>query len=220
MIFDVDLVVAAARVLVPPYCAVVGRSFRHLLTDLHARHTPPDRIREMAVQLEHDYGRRCARDALQCLGHEGSAPIPRGQSGEPLWPDGFTGSITHKGAVALAVVTHRYCAKGLGVDIEVKEHLEADVWPGILTPREIQSLNKVTSPGHVANLIFSAKEAFFKAQFPLTRIWLEYQEVVVEVDPSGDAFSVECTHPDGGALACRGRLIDHEDFVLTLVELV
>src|SRR5689334_7800046 len=48
-------------------------------------------------------GRAAARLALEQLGAEDPA-ILRGDAGEPLWPDGFSGSITHCYPWSIAVV--------------------------------------------------------------------------------------------------------------------
>jgi 4'-phosphopantetheinyl transferase EntD len=37
--------------------------------------------------------------------------------------------------------------------------------------------------------LFSCKESVFKAWFPLTRQWLEYADVSVDIDAEGGAFS-------------------------------
>jgi enterobactin synthetase component D len=43
----------------------------------------------------------------------------------------------------------------------------------------------VLPPALAAKLIFSAKEAAFKAQFPLTGLWLDYTEVALRLSPQG-----------------------------------
>ena len=39
--------------------------------------------------------RWCAHEALKELGFRGKSPSCVGERGMPLWPDGFTGSLTH-----------------------------------------------------------------------------------------------------------------------------
>src|SRR5437588_389954 len=62
-------------------------------------------------------GRAAARDAL---GELGFAPVAigRGEGGEPLWPAGVVGSISHSRQVAVAVAGLRQDYVGLGVDVE------------------------------------------------------------------------------------------------------
>ena len=60
-------------------------------------------------------GRAAARDALAVLG---IAPVAlgRGTAGEPLWPEGIVGAITHAGDTAVALVGRKTDYAGLGVD--------------------------------------------------------------------------------------------------------
>lgn len=50
--------------------------------------------------------RHCARLALQQLGLP-PVPILKGETGEPCWPDGVVGSLTHTQGYRGAVVTQR-----------------------------------------------------------------------------------------------------------------
>src|SRR5690606_8339287 len=62
-------------------------------------------------------GRSAAREALASFGVR-AQPILRGAVGEPLWPDGFVGSITHTRSVAAAAVASRDDFQGIGIDID------------------------------------------------------------------------------------------------------
>src|SRR5919199_3927276 len=62
-------------------------------------------------------GRAAARDALAELGLP-RLGIGRGPAGEPLWPDGIVGAISHAGDTAIAVVGRASDYAGLGVDVE------------------------------------------------------------------------------------------------------
>src|SRR5258708_4976351 len=62
-------------------------------------------------------GRAAARDARADLGVARVA-IGRGSAGEPVWPDGIVGAITHTGELAVAIVGWRSAYAGLGVDLE------------------------------------------------------------------------------------------------------
>src|SRR6267143_829697 len=68
-------------------------------------------------------GRAAAREALAELGIYGIA-IERGPSGEPLWPDGIVGAISHAGDVAIAIVGRQNDYAGLGIDAELTWHPE------------------------------------------------------------------------------------------------
>jgi 4'-phosphopantetheinyl transferase EntD len=118
----------------------------------------PKRRREFAL------GRTCARDALEKLGH-GGAVIGRAANGAPLWPEGTIGSITHTRNYAAAVVGERRRFSGIGVDAERVGAVTQDLWPRLFDAVERDHLTGLDEPGRglVATLLFSAKEACYKA---------------------------------------------------------
>src|SRR5690242_16641698 len=78
-----------------------------------------------AVERRRQYfaaGRAAARDALRELGVVHDVAIGRGASGEPLWPEGIVGAISHAGDFAVAVAGLRADYAGLGVDVEELSH--------------------------------------------------------------------------------------------------
>src|SRR5437016_3123123 len=62
-------------------------------------------------------GRAAARDALGELGVVDVA-IGRGEAGQPVWPPGIVGAISHSADVAVALVGRQAEYAGLGIDIE------------------------------------------------------------------------------------------------------
>ncbi|HEY6457788.1 MAG TPA: 4'-phosphopantetheinyl transferase superfamily protein, partial [Steroidobacteraceae bacterium] len=127
-------------------------------------------------------GRVCARRALQQF-NLGDFPLRAGTDGLPIWPAGLTGCITHTTGYAAAVVGPLARVRSLGVDTEVIAAVTEEVWAFICTPAEhISLLGKVSEcRARRAALIFAAKEAFYKCQYPLTGEWLEFGEVTVEI---------------------------------------
>jgi enterobactin synthetase component D / holo-[acyl-carrier protein] synthase len=111
-----------------------------------------------------------------------------GPQREPLWPEGFVGSITHTTGLCLAVVADRKRFMGLGVDIEIAGGVTPELWPSICTDEERSWLGSLPDDARAAaaTLVFAAKEAFYKAQFPLARERLLFHEVRIEV-PIWDA---------------------------------
>ena len=152
---------------------------------------PQARRREFAT------GRACARDALRRLGLPGDA-IPAGPGGEPLWPAGVVGSITHcAGFWACAVGRERDCAS-VGIDAEIDAPLPAGVLEVVASPGERDALGEFASPTF-ETVLFSAKEAVFKAWYPLVRAWLGFEDVTLRIHPGGGV------HAD---LLVAGPLID------------
>ena len=88
-------------------------------------------------------GRCCARRALAELGVEACA-IPSGPDRAPDWPDGIVGSISHCEDHAVAVVARQDACRGIGVDLEARDRVGADVWSQIATGSERDALARLS----------------------------------------------------------------------------
>jgi enterobactin synthetase component D / holo-[acyl-carrier protein] synthase len=120
-------------------------------------------------------GRAAGRDALAEFGVHDVA-IPRAPGGEPLWPDGFVGSITHSREVAIAVVGRRLDYAGLGVDVEeLARGPSARAARLVCRPAEMAWVDVESGTERLARL-FSAKEAVFKALYPIEQVWLGFAD--------------------------------------------
>jgi 4'-phosphopantetheinyl transferase EntD len=124
--------------------------------------------------------------AQRCLASLGLPPnsIGYGVDREPLWPDGVVGSIAHTKEFAAAVVWVPSIAQqtvGIGIDAEHCGRLDPAIWPTVFTAAEIVRLEQesLLSRDRMATCMFSAKEAVYKAQFPLTRRFIEFDEVEI-----------------------------------------
>ena len=130
-------------------------------------------------------GRACAREALAGLGLPPS-PIGSGAKGEPLWPPGVTGSITHCERYRASAVARSSSVLMLGIDAERNAPLREGIWEQVAHGRE-RELRDGSSDGgpHLDAVLFSAKEAIFKAWYPLTRRWLGFGDAELAIDGSG-----------------------------------
>jgi 4'-phosphopantetheinyl transferase EntD len=151
--------------------------------------------------------RACAREALATLGIP-SQPIPTGSRGEPVWPEGVVGSITHcAGYRACAVAAESELAT-IGVDAEVAKPLPAELVGDIALPEERQAIERLTAadPGvSWDRLLFSIKESIYKAWFPLARSWLGFEDASVSIDRGRGTFAAQLLIP-GPTL--HGRQLD------------
>ena len=132
-------------------------------------------------QREFRRGRGCARRAL---GRLGLAPteIPVGRDREPLWPEGYVGSITHcEGFVGAVASPTRVCS-ALGFDAEPIRPLPPETRNLILTVGEMEQTAASTAFPSLELVFFSAKEAIHKALFPKTRIWMDFLDVELRLD--------------------------------------
>ena len=120
-----------------------------------------------------------ARELLAQLGHS-RALLPKSASGEPIWPAGIAGSLAHDDEVAVAAVGPRRDVGSVGIDVEPAVLLPPDMLELIATPQE---LHKIADDPLRGKLLFAAKEAVYKAVYPLERVFLEFRDI--EVDLAG-----------------------------------
>jgi len=136
-----------------------------------------------ARRAEFLLGRALARAALRRIGVDAGA-IPAGADRAPKWPAGIVGSISHTRALCAVAVARRGELVSLGLDLEQDTALEPELWRRILTPSEQGWIRRAASAeqGALAKLVFSAKEAFYKCQHPLTGRFLDFLDVELELD--------------------------------------
>ena len=102
-----------------------------------------------------------------------------GLNGSPIWPQGIVGSISHSQRLAIAGVASIASFASVGVDIEHRsagERLQKTT-NSICSDREVHVLATHLpnlSPPLRTTLIFSAKEAAFKAVHPFVGRYLEF----------------------------------------------
>jgi 4'-phosphopantetheinyl transferase EntD len=130
--------------------------------------------------------RHCARIAMTGLGLE-PVPILKGEKGEPCWPEGIVGSLTHCQGFRGAVVGRVETARSVGIDAEPHAVLPNGVLPAVSIPIERHELSKLPGGIHWDRILFCAKEATYKAWFPLTYRWLGFEDahITFEVDAGG-----------------------------------
>lgn len=148
--------------------------------------------------------RACARRALEQLGLPAQA-VPVGPRGEPRWPEGVVGSITHCRGFRAAALAWATSLLALGIDAEPNEPLPPGLLADIALEEERPWLRRLAreAPGvSWDRLLFSAKESIYKAWYPLTGHWLGFEDAVVEVDPEAGTFS--------GLLLVPGPVLDGE----------
>ncbi|HEX2283777.1 MAG TPA: 4'-phosphopantetheinyl transferase [Mycobacterium sp.] len=134
--------------------------------------------------------RYCARQALGELG-VAPAPILKGDKGEPRWPDGVVGSLTHCEGYRGAAVGRQGDVRSVGIDAEPHDVLPKGVLDAISLPAERAELRELPAGLHWDRILFCAKEATYKAWFPLTRRWLGFEDahIVFDVDDTGTSGS-------------------------------
>jgi enterobactin synthetase component D len=130
----------------------------------------PDDLTQAVPKRRSEFlaGRLMAALALRQAG----LPEAVGRAGRaPVWPEGVAGSITHSKDRAIAAVSTRY--RGLGLDCEalVTTDRAMQLAATIFSETEAQLRPDALPFGTFFTLVFSAKEAVYKALSPrLTRI--------------------------------------------------
>jgi 4'-phosphopantetheinyl transferase EntD len=168
--------------------------------------------------------RACARSALARLG-VAPAPILPGERGAPGWPPGIVGSITHCAGYRAAAVAPVRDVLAIGVDAEPAAGLPDGVLKAISLPGERDRLDELASmaPGTSWDrLLFCAKEATYKAWFPLARRWLGFEDADITINPSDGTFQARLlvTAPlvGGSPLAgFDGRWMARDGLILTAI---
>jgi 4'-phosphopantetheinyl transferase EntD len=177
---EVSLLEAMAAIA-PPGVGVGCRSIRdgdeaHLLPE-EAGSIP---ARRPAMRRASGAARWIAHSLLSNIGIN-DFPVLRSPSGAPVWPDGISGSLAHDDEMAVAAVASITDVGSLGIDVE----------PAIALPDEIAALvaTSIDVVGAVdrqlaGRILFAAKEAVYKAVYPLDHEILDYGDIAIDLSAS------------------------------------
>jgi 4'-phosphopantetheinyl transferase EntD len=119
-----------------------------------------------------------ARQLMSRFGHIRPQAIRKSTGGMPVWPDGIVGSLAHDARVAVAAMAARRDFFSVGVDVEPAEPIDPDLLAMIATPAERAAAPAEPTWGR---LLFSIKEAVYKAVYPLDGRFLDHHDVEVSI---------------------------------------
>ena len=169
-------------------------------------------------------GRTAARRAMALLGEPRVALLPNADR-SVAWPASVWGSISHADGLCVAVVGLRSTLAGIGVDVEVKDRVEPKLWRMIATEREQAYLAQGTDERvqrERATLLFSAKEAFYKAQYCVSRSWVGFHDAETTFEQPG-TFQLELLKDVPGYFSAgtrfEGRYVHLAQHVVTALVL-
>lgn len=174
--FDASLKAAIERMELPR--VLIGH--RHILPgDEHAltlQEAAAFETSVIAVRRASGAARVVARGLLTQVGLPGQA-LPKAGSGAPIWPKGIVGSLSHDRSIAIAAIAFSRDYRALGIDVEAAEPLPGDLLDMVATPQE-----RVDIGGDAlrARLLFAAKEAVYKAVYPIDQTFLDHHDVEVD----------------------------------------
>jgi len=105
--------------------------------------------------------------------------FPKSPSGAPVWPSGLVGSLAHDDTIALAAVASLRRFAAVGIDVEPAIPLPLKVVNLVATPRERRRYPRSVVESRA---LFAAKEAIYKAQYPIDGLFLDFHDVEVDLD--------------------------------------
>lgn len=178
----------------PEHADLISQFFTDEFKDISQLH-PDEKIHiagsSAKRQTDFSTGRFCARMALEKFGLANVSVI-RKKDNQAEWPEGFTGSISHSNYMCGAVVARTMDLVSVGIDIETIGGVDRNMWDLLFTKAEqslLLSLNE-SDQRLYSTLIFSAKESFYKFQYPITSEFLEFNEVELNITDRKIAIKV------------------------------
>jgi 4'-phosphopantetheinyl transferase EntD len=156
-------------------CRLIGDADEAHLLPEEARSIP---ARQPAMRRASGAARWIAHRLLADIGITDVA-IMRAPSGAPVWPDGIIGSLAHDDDMAVAAVAPVGGIVSLGIDVEPAEPLPDDIFAIVATGADRTG---AADPRLAGRILFCAKEAVYKAAFPLDRDVLGYEDIAVDLD--------------------------------------
>jgi len=105
------------------------------------------------------------------------------QDRSPIWPDGFVGSISHSDRWVWAAVAKSEDRPAIGIDTETVvssetcDMLDNDI---VTAPERLVIESLGLNPQVAFTLAFSAKEAFYKCWYPITKSFFEFKQVAIQ----------------------------------------
>lgn len=131
----------------------------------------PNNFKQMSNKrmLEYFMSRLCAKQGLHELGYYKPIKLNKSTHGNVIWPDKFTGSISHSDNMAIACVVHETQYRSVGIDIEnivnysIYEQLKFLVLSYSELDIYFKNYSKLLTKEQFFTLVFSAKESIFKA---------------------------------------------------------
>lgn len=166
--------------------------------------------------------KRAIEEVGKCLGFA-NLDVTRGPNGEPIWSQNIKGSISHSQGDVIVVASSRNDVSSIGIDIEkLNRDIPLKISKRICTENEKKWLIQLPQSEQKKFLtaLFSAKEALYKACFPLHKKFFGFKEADLIWDESRQEFIGRLMFEND--LQCEEFLIKvlfNEVFVFTILVL-
>ena len=180
----------------------------------------PDDPRERRKR-EFSWCRESAQRLLSSFGE--FSEVEKGPDRSPVWPAGFVGSISHSPSQVWTVVAPSTHVRSIGIDTEmvVRPETRHLLIEEILKPQEEGLLRNLDCNLQTQfTIAFSAKEAFYKCWYGVTRKFFNFRDAEI-IACSSESVRIRCraTNPNFG---CQPEWLEvpyflHEEDVFTAV---
>jgi len=183
-----------------PYAEITGGSFVNelpklsCLSDTEARLKLKEAREEAVIEAMHNLKAK--------LEHCQQSSPKKAPAGYRIWPDGYTGSVTHKGPIVLSAVVETNRSKSLGIDVEFN-HANNNELQHVMDEEEMPSYADA-KPVELG--VFSTKESVYKSYFPVVKDNLTFDDVCidwVDTSPSVDYGIAKCPNSLEIKVQCR-----------------
>lgn len=175
-------------------------------------------------QAEFIAGRYLANSLLNERGVR-DGTVGAGCNGEPIWPGGFNGSISHCADQAICALARKTDIRYLGLDLEpaVSPSVAREIEKLVVSQAEMKlAADNAIAPERLVAMAFSAKESLFKAvSREVVRGFGFDSAQVVHLDEDGSSLTLElntdiCSSlPRGRRFVCSVR--QHRGCLFTLI---
>lgn len=134
----------------------------------------PESLASAAQVRKEDYvaGRFCAFKASSLIGFS-LTKLPTHSDRTPIWPQNLCGSISHSKKLAVSCVSSTDHYFSLGIDAEELLDDHIDISEQIANPHELELVQNKLG----LTILFSAKEALYKAIYPIVKSFVDFKEV-------------------------------------------
>ncbi|KIN73199.1 4'-phosphopantetheinyl transferase family protein [Sulfitobacter guttiformis] len=189
MSLDPALVCALTRSVLPTGLGVAARDPTVMPDDVDKTEAAALAQAVDHRKCEFHAGRSAARAAMTSLS-VAIQSVEMAADRSPVWPAGITGSISHSKTACVAAVGMSADWAGIGVDLEEATPLDPLSVAVVCTRAERVwlGLQPASERGLMAKLIFSAKEATYKAQYNVSGRLFGFEVLELEIDRSDNRF--------------------------------
>lgn len=183
----------------------------------------PEEINQSIIHRQNEYicGRMCAANALVELGSH-QYDVGRGESGNPQWPSGIIGSISHNDHWVISCCAWRKDIVSIGIDIEECIHFNYfDALANyVFFPEELSLLRKIGIDELTGStILFSVKEATFKFLSSLNIQVNIFKDIkLIEILDSKLILELIHTHPPNNYRYIVGDFLLYKNHIITVVK--